>query len=150
MGEVVGERAITPSDLSLSATEVGLCLHLEGEAVEDFGFPCKEVRWEEQPVVSVPPDVEIGAQQQVVRATMARPDSFWKPTSRVSLAAREQSGDHILYELRFLKFTVKGTGQGKARAALRQLIEQQKQQAAGHRPKWLVKVSGLVLAMPVS
>ena len=35
-------------------------LRLEGEVVEDFGLPCKEVR-REHPVVSGPLDVEPGA-----------------------------------------------------------------------------------------
>ena len=112
------------------------------------------------PVVSVPPDVETGAQQQVA---LLADLSHWallcgaavlhlfarfrlprqgpiaaclfleaSPTSRVSMAgggkspvsfdARKagpacssgrvvaEAGDHILDELRFLRFTVKGTG----------------------------------------
>ena len=35
-------------------------LGLEAEGMEDFGFPCNEVRWQ-HPVVSGPLDVEPGA-----------------------------------------------------------------------------------------
>ena len=36
------------------------CLRHEGQGIEDFGFPCIEVRWQ-HPVVSGPLDVEPGA-----------------------------------------------------------------------------------------
>ena len=72
------------------------CVRLEGEGVEDFGFPCNEARWQ-HPVVSGPLDVEPGAARSspAASATSSRSPASAPSGAKASDARQHGSSPNV-------------------------------------------------------